>query len=235
MQLSSTYHGPSCQALCVNYPICSCHWVSSEANAKTLSLGNYVLASGSRFRAELLSRLNRPFLQVSPNVDESALAAEPPDKLATRLAAIKASAPSIAEFVAKSASPPIIIASDQVAAFNNQLLGKPGTFERAREQLVSMRGQAVSFYTSLHMINLEDGRQFSALDTTVATLRALTESEIVRYLEADQPLECAGSFKVESLGISLFSSVETNDPTALIGLPMIAVCEGLRQFGLDVP
>jgi septum formation protein len=194
-----------------------------------------VLASASKYRAELLNRLNLPFQQVSPDVDESQLAGESAKELAHRLAFIKAQAPAIAEFVVNSPTSPIIIASDQVAALGDRILGKPGTLERARQQLGSMQGQSISFHTSLYMRNLADGTHFSALDTTVARLRSLNSSEIERYLAADNPLDCAGSFKVESLGISLFSSVEALDPTALVGLPMIAVCEGLRQFGLEVP
>jgi septum formation protein len=194
-----------------------------------------VLASGSQYRAELLDRLNRPFEQVSPDVDESQFSGESPQNLAQRLASSKAHAPAIAQFTLKSATPPIIIASDQVAALGDQILGKPGTLDRARQQLVNMQGKSVSFHTSLYMRNLADDTHFEAIDTTITRLRSLTSEEIERYLEADNPLDCAGSFKVESLGISLFSSVETSDPTALVGLPMIAVCEGLRQFGLQVP
>ncbi|MDB4223731.1 Maf family nucleotide pyrophosphatase [Granulosicoccus sp.] len=198
-------------------------------------MSHYLLASGSQYRAELLKRLNRPFQQLSPDVDESELSDESPPTLAGRLAEAKANAPAINEFIAKASTPPIIIASDQVAALGDQILGKPGTLERARLQLSNMQGQSVSFHTSLHMRNLADDTHFIALDTTVARLRKLSSNEIERYLNADNPLDCAGSFKVESLGISLFSGVETTDPTALVGLPMIAVCEGLRQFGLDVP
>jgi len=194
-----------------------------------------VLASGSQYRAELLNRLNKPFQQLSPDVDESRLLRESPEKLARRLARTKANAPLIADFIANSSIPPIIIASDQVAALGDQVLGKPGNRECARQQLGSMQGQSVSFHTSLYMRNAADDTHFEALDTTVVRLRQLSSSEIKRYLDADTPFDCAGSFKVESLGISLFSSVETKDPTALVGLPMIAVCEGLRQFGLDIP
>lgn len=194
-----------------------------------------VLASGSKYRAELLNRLKIPFQQVSPDVDESELPGESAQELARRLALTKAHAVSIGKFVANIPGQPIIIASDQVAALGEQILGKPGTMARAQQQLTRMQGQSVSFYTSLHMCNLADNSHFTSLDTTVATLRSLSQAQIQRYLNVDQPLDCAGSFKIESLGISLFNRVETKDPTALVGLPMIAVCEGLRQFGLDVP
>lgn len=194
-----------------------------------------VLASGSQYRVELLNRLKRPFKQVSSNVDESRLYGELPTHLASRLALTKANSPAIANFIAHSPTPPIIIASDQVAALGDQILGKPGTLARARLQLHSMQGQAVSFHTSLYMRNLADNSHYAALDTTVATLRSLSMNEIDRYLDTDNPLDCAGSFKVESLGISLFDNVRSNDPTALVGLPMIEVCKGLRQFGLELP
>lgn len=194
-----------------------------------------VLASGSQYRADLLKKLNKAFQQISPDVDESRLSDETPQELARRLASSKAHAPVVEEYIAKTALPPIIIASDQVAALGAEILGKPGSLKRARQQLGSMQGQTVRFFTSLHMRNLANGACFCALDTTVTRLRPLGSADINRYLQADKPLDCAGSFKVESLGISLFSSVETSDPTALMGLPLISVCEGLRQFGLQIP
>ena len=194
-----------------------------------------VLASGSQYRAELLGRLNHPFEQFSPDIDESPHLGESPKELATRLAENKAKTPDLDTFVASIAKSAIIIASDQVAAVGSQLLGKPGTFEQASKQLCAMSGKTVAFYTSLYLRDTATGASYQALDTTRATLRTLSEEEIQRYLEADKPLDCAGSFKVESLGISLFDSVESQDPTALVGLPMIELCKGLRALGLDVP
>ena len=129
----------------------------------------------------------------------------------------------------------IIIASDQVASIGERVLGKPGSAERAYEQLASMSGQRVVFSTGLYMQNTHTQKVVSALDITTAHLRMLSDTEIERYVDADQPLDCAGSFKVEALGISLFESVESLDPTALIGLPMIAVCQGLRELGVAIP
>ena len=189
-----------------------------------------VLASGSRYRAELLQRLNLPFLQCSPNIDESALSGETPDTLATRLAREKADAARIL-----TQDDALVIASDQVAACQGERLHKPGTEKRAREQLSLMSGHSVDFYTALCLLDTRSGRYFTALDTTTARLRPLKADEIGRYIAADQPLDCAGSFKVDSLGISLFESVESQDPTALIGLPMIALCQGLRQAGIEAP
>ncbi|MFT4729235.1 MAG: septum formation protein [Granulosicoccus sp.] len=233
--MQANYSGPACLGQCTSHPHCGCNWTLGPSTPELGLLSHYLLASGSHYRADLLKRLNRPFQQVSPDVDESQHLNEAPTTLASRLAKTKANASAIREFIATAPNHSIIIASDQVAALGDQILGKPGTLERARQQLASMQGQSVSFHTSLYMRNLADDTHFSALDTTVAKLRMLSSGEIERYLDADNPLDCAGSFKVESLGISLFSSVETSDPTALVGLPMIALCEGLRQFGLEVP
>ncbi len=212
-----------------------------------------VLASSSQYRAALLQRLNRPFRTLSPNIDESARPGEAPAALASRLALEKALA------VAKMLKPDdeaLIIASDQVASFNNRRIGKPGTVPVACEQLLGMSGQQVTFHTAVCVLpnkyvstglspkraneqaptgNPDQTQPFTALDTTVAHLRSLDPGEIERYVKADNPLDCAGSFKVEALGISLFKSVDSRDPTALIGLPMITLCDGLRQFGLTIP
>ena len=218
-----------------------------------------VLASGSQYRAGLLARLGIEFQVISPDIDESARTDEPPAQLAVRLAAEKAEAarntllslsasgsdslPSTGSITIRTHSPSaalqnphaIIIASDQVASTRNTLLGKPLHVENACRQLASMSGQTVTFYTSLHLLDVQTNTRYTALDTTHATLRKLDASTIARYVERDQPLHCAGSFKVESLGISLFESVASEDPTALVGLPMIELCRGLRQFGLQIP
>ena len=189
-----------------------------------------VLASGSRYRAELLQRLNLPFLQCSPDIDESADSGEAPDVLASRLAREKADAGRIL-----TQPGALVIASDQVAACQGVRLHKPGSEERAKEQLQMMSGHSVDFYTGLCLLDTRSNRHFSALDRTTVRLRHLSHDEIERYIAADQPLDCAGSFKVESLGISLFESIDSQDPTALVGLPMIALCRGLREAGVSVP
>jgi len=211
-----------------------------------------VLASGSQYRAALLRRLQHPFSQFSPDIDESAKPDELPSELAQRLARQKACASSLQAYLdtlrsealqtASRQSHPndtdqgaIVIASDQVAAVGTQCLGKPGTVECACLQLAAMSGQQVVFSTALYMMNTSSKRVFSALDVTTAHLRRLGDAEIARYVDADQPLDCAGSFKVEALGISLFERIESQDPTALIGLPMIALCTGLRELGLAIP
>jgi len=190
-----------------------------------------VLASSSIYRAQLLRRLQRPFLALSPDIDESA---EQPyetlDALALRLAQEKALAvaDSLTSLYAEPPAQALIIGSDQIASLDGARLGKPGTREKAMSQLMSMRGRSVTFSTALCVRNLQTSETFTAVDKTVATLRPLEDTEAARYIDADQPLDCAGSFKVESLGISLFESVQTQDPTALIGLPLIALCEGNR-------
>ena len=211
-----------------------------------------VLASGSQYRAGMLSRLGIEFQVISPDVDESAQAGELPADLAVRLAAKKAEAvrttlvgsPGSPFEALQSRSLPsepcenlqaIIIASDQVVSTGSTLLGKPLNFANACRQLARMSGQTVTFYTSLHLLDVHSQKCFTALDVTRATLRKLDADTIARYVERDQPLQCAGSFKVESLGISLFESISSEDPTALVGLPMIELCRGLSQFGLQIP
>jgi septum formation protein len=195
-----------------------------------------VLASGSQYRAQLLQRLGCPFQSLSPDVDESAQSEdETPADLATRLARLKAHAPVLNQFAGTAQSDLIVIASDQVASLNQKRLGKPGSLHKACEQLRYMQGQSVTFHTALFMRHTGTEKHFSALDTTIATLRPLSDEEIERYVAAERPIDCAGSFKAEALGISLFDAIESNDPTALVGLPMISVCRGLRQFGISIP
>jgi len=189
-----------------------------------------VLASTSLYRAELLARLGLEFKRDAPHVDEALLAAETAPQRAERLAHAKATA------LLQSHPNALLIGSDQVAACEAEILRKPGSEAAAIAQLMRMRGRTVIFYTSVCVFNAATGQQVAHLDTTTAVLRAdLTEHALKRYVQADQPLNCAGSFKVESLGISLFDKIESEDPTALIGLPLIAVARALRKFGLTVP
>ncbi len=190
---------------------------------------HYLLGSTSRYRAELLSRLHLPFTTASPVCDETPLPGEPPDTLANRLAQAKA-------LSLRSEHPnTIIIGSDQVAALDGMLLGKPDTLSNARRQLQSMRGQSVVFYTALGVVDSRSGQVLHAMDVTTAVLRDLSDAEIDRYLTVEQPLDCAGSFMIEGLGISLFDRVESNDPSALIGLPLIKLCQCLRELGCALP
>ena len=189
----------------------------------------YLLGSTSPYRAELLARLQLPFTTASPKCDETRLPSEAPDKLAIRLAQNKA-------LSLKDEHPnAIIIGSDQVAALGDMVLGKPATFSNARQQLQTMRGKSVVFYTAVSVVDSRSGRVLNEIDKTTATLRDITNTEIDRYLKLERPLDCAGSFMIEKLGISLFEKVESNDPTALIGLPLIKLCQCLRELGSELP
>ncbi len=188
-----------------------------------------LLGSGSRYRAQLLDRLGLTFDTAKPHCDEAAFDAELPADLAQRLAHTKAKSLLDAHPQA------IIIGSDQVAAVGDTHLGKPGTPAVAREQLHKMTGQSIVFHTALCVIDGSSGQTLQGIDQTTVKLRPLSDQEIDRYVDAEMPLDCAGSFKVEKLGISLFESVRSEDPTALIGLPLIMLSQFLRQLGVSVP
>ncbi|MEQ1438622.1 nucleoside triphosphate pyrophosphatase [Fontimonas sp. SYSU GA230001] len=186
-----------------------------------------LLASGSRYRAELLARLRIPFTAIAPEVDESPRAGETPPSLAQRLARAKAQA-------LRTAHPQAwILGSDQVAVLDGRLQGKPGSRAGAIEQLNAASGRTVQFLTAVCL--LTPGGHFAALDTTTVRFRALQHAEIERYVDAEPALDCAGSFKCEGYGISLFEAIESSDPTGLIGLPLIAVCRLLREAGYALP
>jgi septum formation protein len=186
-----------------------------------------LLASTSPYRRELLSRLHLPFECLSPRVDETPLPGESPADLALRLAGEKA-----AEVHAREPDA-FVIGSDQVADLDSRVLGKSGDFETAVAQLRAMSGREVAFHTALCIIGPEFRE--SAVDTTRVRLRDLGDDEIVRYLEAEPAFDCAGSFKAEGLGISLFESIDSRDPTALVGLPLIATARLLRKAGFVLP
>jgi septum formation protein len=188
-----------------------------------------VLASSSRYRRELLKRLGLPFKAVSPSIDESPRPAEMPRQTATRLAREKADA------IGKRHPSAWIIGSDQVADLDGQAIGKPGTLEVAREQLRALAGHTVLFHTALCFSNSRLGRRHERVVTTDVVFRRLTDAEIERYLELEPAFDCAGSAKSEGLGISLLSRLGGDDPTALIGLPLIALSAMLRAEGFDVP
>lgn len=188
-----------------------------------------ILASTSPYRATLLERLQLPFETAAPNIDEAPLAGEHPAQTAERLSADKA------RVIAARHSSALIIGSDQVAYMGARQFGKPGTVERAIEQLRQMSGQTVTFHTGLAVINARTGHtQIRGVPTHVR-FRSLSDREISRYVEREMPLDCAGAAKVESLGISLLEALSGDDPTALIGLPLIALCEMLRAEGLELP
>jgi septum formation protein len=188
-----------------------------------------VLASSSRYRRELLDRLGIPFETCTPDVDEKALRAEPPRETAIRLARAKA------EVGGKEFPMAWIIGSDQVADLDGQPIGKPGTFDNARKQLRAVSGHAVLFHTALCVWNARLERRHERLVTTEVAFRRLTDGEIDRYLEREHALDCAGSAKSEGLGISLLSRLGGEDPTALVGLPLIALSAILRAEGFEIP
>lgn len=186
-----------------------------------------VLASTSPYRRELLARLQLPFDTVRPEVDEAALTGETPTALALRLAVAKAEAVAVLRPGAR------VIGSDQVADFDGAALGKPGGRDAAIAQLEAMSGSTVAFRTAVAVAS--GGSVASALDTTIVRFRHLDRAEIARYVDREQPFDCAGSFKSEGLGITLFESIESRDPTALVGLPLLETLRLLRASGLALP
>jgi septum formation protein len=187
-----------------------------------------ILGSTSRYRRELLERLRVPFDVVSPDVDETPLANEAPHALATRLALGKAKA------VAALHPSAVVIGSDQVADLNGEPLGKPGTHERAVVQLQRMRGQTVVFQTAVSVVCLDSQFEHTELAQIKVRFRDLSDAEIEAYLRAEEPYDCAGSAKSEGLGIALLDAIDNDDPTALIGLPMIRTARLLRAAGIDL-
>lgn len=194
-----------------------------------MSPARLVLASTSPYRRELLSRIGVPFEAVAPQVDEAPATAEAPDRLAARLASAKAAA-----VAGRQPAGCWVLGSDQVADLDGRPLGKPGGRDAAIAQLRSMSGRSVRFHTAV-ALQAAGGPLLQSLDTTTVVLRPLRDAEIERYVDAERPFDCAGSFKVEGLGISLFEAVDNRDPTALVGLPLIATAALLRQAGFPVP
>ena len=184
-----------------------------------------ILASSSVYRKELLSRLGLPFECISPAIDETAHDGESPLELATRLAREKALA------VRALRSDAVIIASDQVCELNGKALGKPGSFDRAAEQLKEMSGQRAVFHTALCVIDRK-GTVRECVSDTVVQMRTLTDEAIADYLRREEPYQCAGSAKIEKLGIALMESVQSDDPTSLIGLPLMRLTTYLTQAGM---
>jgi septum formation protein len=188
-----------------------------------------ILGSTSRYRAELLQRLRIEFERRAPGTDEAALPGEAPADRALRLAIAKA------EAAAEGIADALVIGSDQVAELDGQILDKPGSPERARDQLAASSGRVVHFHTALCLLDGRSGRRHTHVDHTRVHFRELADQEIARYIEGERPLDCAGSFKCEGLGITLFERIDNEDPTALIGLPLIALARLLRQAGVALP
>jgi len=188
-----------------------------------------ILASTSAYRRQLLSRLHLGFEVIAPHVDESAQAPETPLERAQRLALAKARAVSVRHCAAA------VIGSDQVAMCKGELLEKPGGRERCQAQLQWLSAAAATFYTAVAVLHAASGASLQFVDTTTVYFRALSGAEIERYISAEQPFDCAGGFRAEALGISLFTRVVSEDPTALVGLPLIALARALRQLGYQLP
>ena len=187
-----------------------------------------VLGSTSPYRRELLQRLQIPFEIAAPEVDETPHPGEAPRMLAQRLALAKARA------VAYLFPDAVVIGSDQVADLSGTPLGKPGTHEKAVAQLRQMRGQTVVFQTAVSVVCMESGFEENSLAAVSVKFRDLTDIEIENYLRAEQPYDCAGSAKSEGLGITLLASIDSDDPTALVGLPLIRTCQMLRAAGIEL-
>ena len=187
-----------------------------------------VLASTSPFRKSLLEKLNIPFECAKPHTDESPLTNETPQKLVERLAIEKAKA------VAINFPNNLIIGSDQVAVCDDEILGKPHTFENAVKQLTKFSGKTVTFYTGLCVLDSQDMIIKSLVEPFYVHFKTLSNAEIENYINAEQPLNCAGSFKSEGLGICLFEKLEGDDPNTLIGLPLIKLVSLLKQHAVDV-
>lgn len=188
-----------------------------------------ILASSSPYRKLLLERLYLDFGVVSPGIDESVNEGEPAEHLVARLAQEKA------RVVSRRHPAATVIGSDQAAVFENSIIGKPGTVEAAVSQLNRFSGKCVRFLTSVHLTCAESGFDAGSTILTEVIFRELSDSEIRRYVERDQPLDCAGAFKSEAAGISLLTSMRSEDPTAIIGLPLITVSALLREAGFDLP
>ena len=188
-----------------------------------------LLASSSVYRRELLARLRLPFNCSSPNIDESHRPGESALELVKRLSLEKARA------LADSHPQHLIIGSDQVAVLNGEIIGKPHTFDQARQQLLNASGASVTFLTGLTLLNSQTGNYQTDCTPFTVHMRTLSPEQIERYLLAEQPYDCAGSFKAEGLGVSLFQRTEGDDATSLVGLPLIRLVDMLLAEGVEIP
>ena len=197
-------------------------------NSESLS-PSLILASSSKYRKILLRRFGIPFTCQSPGTDENTRANESPGDMVSRLAYEKA------EYVSNENPQAIVIGSDQIAVYEGQVVGKPGTHPAAKEQLLSFSGRPIEFLTAVSVQCSDTGFKERYIDSTRVRFRHLHADEIERYLKTETPYDCAGAFKAESLGIVLFESIKSDDPTALIGLPLIHTAAMLRRAGLRLP
>jgi len=204
-------------------------FLEDDSEAGVTSAPPLILASTSRYRRALLERLGIAFACEPPGVDEAALPQELPMDRALRLALAKARA------VAERHPGALVIGSDQVACAADALLEKPGSAARCEAQLAALSGGSARFYTACAVVSAERKLRLAHLDTTVVNFRALSADEIRRYVARDEPYDCAGGFKAESLGVALLESIESSDPSALIGLPLIWLAGALRSAGHPLP
>ena len=187
-----------------------------------------ILASSSKYRQQLLARLGLPFESIAPDIDESPLPDESPETLVKRLAIEKA------EIVSQSHHQALVIGSDQLAVFDGQIIGKPGNLDKAIQQLKNFSGKQIGFLTSVALICHSTNFKDVEISEVTVQFKELNNQQIESYLLKDQPYDCAGSFKIESMGISLFLSVDSQDPTSLEGLPLISLSKMLLKAGVDV-
>jgi septum formation protein len=195
----------------------------------TATLRPLILASTSRYRAGLLTRFGLEFTAQNPGVDENERPGESPRARAFRLSEAKA------EAIAREMPNAVVIGGDQVPAASTTILHKPGNAANCREQLKLLSGSTAEFYTACTVRCVETGVKLSHVDTTAVKLRPLSDAEIDRYIEREQPFDCAGGFKAEALGITLFERIDCEDPTAIVGLPLIWLAGALRAVGFEVP
>jgi MAF protein len=191
---------------------------------------NIILASSSPYRQTILKKLQIPFTCIAPNINESAVSGESISAQVERLAKMKA----LAIAATKTNVNSYVIGSDQLASFNGQVLGKPGDFVTAKQQLTRFSGQTVKFYTGLCLVHSAKNQLAQIVETFDVTFKHLTEEQISTYLRIEQPYDCAGSFKCEGLGIALFESLNGRDPNTLIGLPLIALIDLFNNLSVDL-
>ena len=190
---------------------------------------NLILASTSKYREMLMQRLRIPFVCHAPDIDEARQENESAQSMVQRLARLKTSV------ISEKHPGSVVIGSDQVAVFGSRVIGKPGAYPAAFEQLKSFSGQTIEFLTAICVECRQSGFLEQHTDRTLVSFRMLDDAEIDRYLQLEKPYDCAGSFKAESMGIALFESIESTDPTALVGLPLIQLSAVLRRAGLQLP
>jgi len=187
-----------------------------------------ILASSSKYRQALLARLGLSFESIAPEIDEKGLPNESPKELVQRLALSKA------EIISDQYGDAIVIGSDQVAVYDNQIIGKPGTYNKALQQLKKFSGNQVIFLTAVALVCHSSQFKEIAISKVIVNFKVLEDKQIKNYLLHDKPYDCAGSFKIESMGVSLFESVCSDDPTSLEGLPLIIVCNLLHRAGIEI-